>query len=129
MRDFENKKTGLNRIITAFGHTSKGFSWLSRNEAAFRQELALLVLAIPLAFVIAQTSIQLILLISSLVLVIIVELINSAIEVIVDRVGSEKHELSGRAKDIGSAAVLVALMNAFFIWAVIIFNNFLGGAN
>jgi len=114
--------TGFKRIINAFGYSMQGLRAAYHHEAAVRQELVLLILATPFAFIIARSAVELIVLISSLILVIIVELINSAIEAIVDRVGSERHELSGRAKDIGSAAVLIALLNAGVIWLIITIN-------
>ncbi|MDW3189498.1 diacylglycerol kinase, partial [Vibrio sp. Vb0932] len=87
------------------------------HEAAFRQELVLtLVLSIS-AFFLPVTTLERVLMISSLLLILIVELINSAVEAVVDRVSDDWHELSGRAKDIGSAAVFVALFLALFVWA------------
>jgi diacylglycerol kinase (ATP) len=111
---------GIKRIVNAMGYSIAGFSAAFKNEAAFRQELLLVVVLLPVAIWFGGDAIEKVLLISSLLLILIVELINSAIESVVDRVGSEQHELSGRAKDIGSAAVFLALLNAFIIWLVLL---------
>lgn len=112
--------TGIARIIRAAGFSRAGLIAAWQNEAAFRQELALLAVAVPLAFWLGNSGIDYALMIGSVILVIIVELLNSAIESVVDRIGSEQHELSGRAKDIGSAAVLIALINATLIWMFVL---------
>ena len=91
------------------------------NEAAFRQELILALILLPLAIWLGETGLEKAVLISSLLLVLIVELMNSGIEAIVDRIGSERHELSGRAKDIGSAAVLISLINVVAVWGLVLF--------
>lgn len=112
-------RTGLNRLMYAFGYSWLGFKACYKNEAAFRQELFLGALMLPLAVYFAETSIELAILLASLFLVLITELLNSGLEAIVDRVGHDHHELSGRAKDIGSAAVTVSLINVIVIWAII----------
>jgi diacylglycerol kinase (ATP) len=117
--------TGLTRIIDAFGYSMKGMRAALRYESAFRQEAALFVILLPAAFWLGQSWLQYILLIGSLLLVLIVELLNSAIEAVVDRIGDEHHELAGRAKDMGSAAVFISLANVFFIWAVIAYLRYL----
>ena len=117
--------TGIKRVINAFGYSMQGLRAAFNNEAAFRQELALCVIFVPLAFWLGQTAVERILLIGSLLLVLIIELVNSAIEAIVDRFGSEHHELSGRAKDIGSAAVFISLLNSTIIWGLIIFDHWI----
>ncbi|HIF6196160.1 TPA: diacylglycerol kinase [Vibrio parahaemolyticus] len=110
-------KTGIRRVMDATGYSIKGLKAAWTHEAAFRQELVLtLVLSIS-AFFLPVTTLERVLMISSLLLILIVELINSAVEAVVDRVSDEWHELSGRAKDIGSAAVFVALFLALFVWA------------
>ncbi|EGR0032820.1 diacylglycerol kinase [Vibrio parahaemolyticus] len=110
-------KTGIRRVMDATGYSIKGLKAAWTHEAAFRQELVLtLVLSIS-AFFLPVTTLERVLMISSLLLILIVELINSAVEAVVDRVSDDWHELSGRAKDIGSAAVFVALFLALFIWA------------
>jgi len=116
--------TGLTRIIHAFGYSMKGMRAALRHESAFRQEVALFVVLLPVAIWLGQSGVQFILLIGSLLLVLIVELLNSAIEAVVDRIGSEHHELAGRAKDMGSAAVFISLTNVFFVWVVIAWLRF-----
>ena len=110
------KNTGIKRIILAGGYSLLGFKAAFRHEAAFRQELLLTLIFIPLAFWLDVDSIRRLLMIAVIILVIIVELLNSAIEAIVDRIGTERHELSGRAKDLGSAAVLATLLLTAYIW-------------
>ncbi|AKU57700.1 diacylglycerol kinase [Vibrio parahaemolyticus] len=103
--------------MDATGYSIKGLKAAWTHEAAFRQELVLtLVLSIS-AFFLPVTTLERVLMISSLLLILIIELINSAVEAVVDRVSDDWHELSGRAKDIGSAAVFVALFLALFVWA------------
>ncbi|MEZ9398058.1 diacylglycerol kinase [Vibrio splendidus] len=113
--------TGLTRIIKATDYSIQGLKAAYKYEAAIRQELALLFVSILLAFILDLSVLERIVMLGSIVLVLIVELINSAIEAVVDRIGIEQHELSGRAKDIGSAAVMVALMFATFVWGYILF--------
>ena len=117
--------TGLKRIIKATGYSAKGLRAAFKHEAAIRQELVMLAIAIVLVCVFDLSVIERILMLGVVVLVLIVELINSAIEAVVDRVGVEHHELSGRAKDIGSAAVMVALGFAGFTWLYILFGLYL----
>ncbi|CAM3000606.1 diacylglycerol kinase [Moritella viscosa] len=112
--------TGLTRIIKATGYSWQGLRAAFKYESAIRQELLLLIIFTPIALLLDITNIEKILLVASLVLVLIVELLNSAIEAIVDRIGTEHHELSGRAKDIGSAAVFVTLCLAVFTWFMIV---------
>jgi diacylglycerol kinase (ATP) len=115
-------KTGIKRVIHATGYSLLGLTAAYKNEAAFRQELWLTIILAPFAIYLGNTGVERALLLGSLILVLIVELINSAIEAVVDRVGSEKHELSGRAKDIGSAAVMLALLNLFVIWGALLWH-------
>lgn len=117
-------KTGIARIIDAFGYSMKGFTAVWRYEAAFRQEVGLAIILIPTAFWLAQTHIELILLIASVFWVLMAELANSSVEAVVDRTGSERHELSGRAKDIGSALVFVSLVLLAIVWGIIAFHRF-----
>ena len=114
--------TGIKRIINATGYSLKGLKAAFIHEAAFRQELLLTIVLLPLAIYFGQNSIECAILIGSLFLVLIVELLNSAVESVVDRIGNEHHELSGRAKDIGSAAVFVSLVNVVVVWSIIIFS-------
>jgi diacylglycerol kinase (ATP) len=116
----EQKATGLRRIINAGGYSLAGFRACWRHEAAFRQELMGLVPLLPLALYLGRSGVERALLAGSLLLVPLVELLNSAIEAVVDRVGNEHHELSGRAKDVGSAAVFLAIAMAVVIWLLIL---------
>lgn len=120
-----NQATGLTRIIKAAGYSYKGLSAAWQHEAAFRQELVVTLLAIILAVWLDVGAIARILLIGSVALVMIVEILNSAIEAVVDRIGSEHHELSGRAKDMGSAAVSLAILLALFVWGSVLWQHFL----
>jgi len=113
-------KTGIARIIDATGYSLKGLKAAWINEAAFRQEMVLFILGVPLAYWLAQTKTDFLWLILPLFLILIAELANSALEAVVDRIGSEQHELSGRAKDIGSALVFVCLVLLIVIWSVIL---------
>ncbi len=110
------KNTGLKRIAKAGVYASQGVAAAFRHEAAFRQEALLAVIFIPLPFFLSLTSLERVVLISVTVLVMVVELLNSAIEAVVDRIGMELHELSGRAKDMGSGAVLLSLCLWVYVW-------------
>ncbi len=114
--------TGLKRIVSAAGYSVKGLRAAFRYEAAFRQEVLPALVLIPLACLLDVQVAERLLLIASIVLVLIVELLNSAVEAVVDRIGAERHELSGRAKDIGSAAVLLALTLTVCIWGTILWS-------
>ncbi|EOA6544511.1 TPA: diacylglycerol kinase [Vibrio vulnificus] len=116
--------TGVKRIIKATGYSIQGLKAAFKHEAAIRQEFALLVVAIVLATWLDVSILERITLLAVVVLVLIVELMNSAVEAVVDRIGVEHHELSGRAKDIGSAAVLVALIFAGFTWLYIVGSHY-----
>lgn len=117
-------KTGLKRLIDATSYSFKGIAACWRNESAFRQEVLLVAVLLPLSFGVAASIEQWLLLILPLLLLLLVELLNSAVENIVDRIGHEHHELSGRAKDMGSAAVLVCLLMAGLSWLAISWKNF-----
>lgn len=119
-------KTGIARVIDAFGYSMKGLAAAWRFEAAFRQEVSLAIIMIPAAFWLATNHIELILLISSVFWVLMAELANSSVEAVVDRTGHERHELSGRAKDIGSALVFTSLILLGIVWGVIAVNRFYG---
>ena len=112
-------KTGFSRLIDAFGYSWLGYKAGFKNEAAFREELFLGAIMLPTAIIFAESSIELAVLIGSLFLVLMVELLNSGIEAVVDRVSDDHHELSGRAKDLGAAAVMTALINVIVIWSII----------
>lgn len=116
------KNTGLRRIILATVYSWQGLCAAYREEAAFRQEFWAAVVMIPLVFWLDVSAVERILLIGSVLLVLVVELLNSAIEALVDRVGTDHHELSGRAKDMGSAAVALALLITLLTWGIVIFS-------
>ena len=113
-------KTGIRRLINAFGYSMAGLKAAYQNEDAFRQEVWLAVILIPLAWVLAPEALGRALMIGSILLVMVVELLNSAIEATVDRISLENHQLAKRAKDIGSAAVFVSLVNLAMIWGVVL---------
>jgi diacylglycerol kinase (ATP) len=108
------------RLYKATGYSLAGLRSTFKYEQAFRLEIYLSIILIPLAIWLSHSPIELVLLIGSWVLVMIVELLNSAIEATVDRIGSEMHELSGRAKDIGSAAVMISVLLSLFTWLTIL---------
>ena len=116
--------TGIRRIIRATRFSAQGFASAWTHEAAFRQELALVVVMTPLAFWLGRSLVETALLIAVLLLVLIVELFNSAIEAAIDRHGDEHHELSGRAKDMGSAAVFVVLVIVGVVWGAVAWQRF-----
>jgi len=111
---------GLGRLFSAFGWSMSGLKATFLHEAAFRQELLLCLILAPLALYIGKTGVEKALLLGSLVLVLIVELLNSAVEAAVDRMGKEEHDLAGRAKDMGSAAVFLSLLNVVVVWLLLI---------
>lgn len=112
---------GIQRLRNAMQFSIAGFKATWQHEEAFRQEVLLLIAACPAAFFFAENSIEVLFLISSIILVLLMELLNSAIETAIDRISLEQHELSGRAKDIGSAAVMLSIILAIIIWLVILF--------
>ena len=113
-------KTGLARVIDAWGYSIQGLRATWKHEAAFRQESIAVLLLAPCAFTVAATLTQVALLLASLFAVLAAEMINSAIESVVDRIGDEHHELAGRAKDQGSALVFIAIAAAIVVWLVVI---------
>lgn len=123
MSSYMNKprKTGLSRIIAAGGYSLQGLKAAYQNEAAIRQEIFAGIILIPFSFYLANNGIELALLLGSLLLVFLMELTNSAIEAIIDRISFEDHPLSGQAKDIGSALVFIALLVAVITWSAILF--------
>ncbi len=112
----------LGRLVKAFFYSFKGLKAAFINEVAFRQEVILSVILIPLGIWLGENGIERALLVGVILLVMIVELINSGIEAVVDRISDEHHELSGRAKDVGSAAVLIALINVAVVWLLVLIN-------
>lgn len=111
---------GLKRLVNACYFSAAGFKATWQHEEAFRQEVMLFIVTTPLALWLGHSAIEKVLMIGSVVLVLLVELLNSAVEAVVDRVGFEHHELSGRAKDIGSAAVMLSLIWAAITWSLIL---------
>jgi len=116
------QRRGLIRILYACGYSMQGFRAAISHEAAFRQELILSVLLVPVAFWLTTKPIHLMAMLGSLLLVLIIEMLNSALEAVVDRFGEELHLLSGRAKDMGSAAVFLAILNAMLIWGLVLYD-------
>ena len=118
------ENVGIRRIVNAtlFSFSGLRSAWL--NEAAFRQECVTCIVLVPAAFWIGQTALERALLIAVCLLVVIVELLNSAIEAVVDRIGTDHHRLSGRAKDMGSAAVFLSLALAGVVWGLIAWQRF-----
>ena len=113
-------KTGLTRLLNALGYSINGFRSALRHEEAFRQEVLLAVVLIPLAVISPAAGLGKALMIFSVLLVLIVELLNSAIEAAVDRISLDHHRLAKRAKDIGSAAVFLSLVNVAVVWALVL---------
>jgi diacylglycerol kinase (ATP) len=119
--------TGITRIIKAFGFSMKGFKAAWQYEAAFRQETMLAIVLFPLAFWLAENTAQLMVLLMTLFVVVITEILNSAVEAVVDRVSAEQHSLAGRAKDMGSAAVFLSLVMTAVVWGVVLYERFYAG--
>jgi diacylglycerol kinase (ATP) len=115
------KPAGFDRVIRAFGASYRGYRGAFLGEAAFRQELAVALVVIPLGLYLGKSGIERALLIAPMILVLIVELVNSAVEATVDRIGFEHHELSGLAKDMGSAAVLTSFVLLGLTWLLVLF--------
>ena len=113
-------KTGIKRLLNAFQYSVAGTLAAFKHEDAFRQEVILSIILIPLAIYLGQTPIEQALMITSILLIIIVELLNSSVEATVDRISVKRHKLAKRAKDIGSAAVFFSLVNASVIWFLIL---------
>ena len=117
-------KTGIARILSAAGNSIRGIKACWQHEAAFRQDVLVSLIFLVASFFVANTPVQWLLLVTPLFLLLIVESLNSAIEAVVDRVGTEYHDLSGRAKDIASAAVFFCLVLIVLTWGVIVWSNF-----
>jgi diacylglycerol kinase (ATP) len=116
-------KVGLQRIWLAFGYSAEGLKAALKNEDSFRQELILAAVLIPVAWFCHVPGYGKAVMIASIMLVLIVELVNSAVEAIVDRVSLENHQLAKRAKDMGSAAVFLAIINAVIVWFVVLLSD------
>lgn len=112
--------TGITRIIKAGVFSWQGFKAAYKHEEAFRQEFWLAIVLIPVGLFVGENGVEKALLVSSVLLLMLVEIINSSIEAVVDRFGSELHELSGRAKDMGSAAVFLAVVILLVIWGLVL---------
>jgi diacylglycerol kinase (ATP) len=117
------KKKGLARIWAATVYSAEGLRACFRSEEAFRIESILSVFLIPLAFILGETALETTMLLFPIVLVLLVELLNSAVEAVVDRVSLDYHELSKKAKDIASGAVFISLMTFLLIWSVLLFDR------
>ena len=115
-------KTGLRRVLNAAGYSWAGLRAAYQHESAFRQELWLALVLVPLALYLGESAVEQVLMVGALLLVLIIELLNSAIEASVDRISLEHHLLIKRAKDMGSAAVLLALLNTVVIWVLLLIN-------
>lgn len=118
------KHTGATRLFKAIGHSAAGFRSAYRTEAAFRQEVWLAAVLLPAAATLPVAPLERLMLAGSILLVMVVELLNSGIEAVVDRISLDRHDLSKHAKDVGSAAVLLSLVNALAIWSVILWGRF-----
>ena len=117
-----NKAVGLRRILLAGGNSLRALKWLVKNEAAFKQELVLLLLSIPFSFFITDNRLTQTLLIASIVLILMMEIVNTAIEVVVDRISLEMHDLSGLAKDLGSLLVLFSMALSIIVWSICVWD-------
>jgi len=113
-------EAGFRRLLSATRNSLVGLAEAARHENAFRQELILAAIFLPLAFWVGDTVLERALLVAVVLLVLIVELLNSAVEATVDRISFENHHLARRAKDVGSAAVMLALLNAAVVWLLIL---------
>jgi diacylglycerol kinase (ATP) len=116
---------GIRRIINAWGYSMAGFRACFKHEEALRQETYALIFLVPLAIWLGDSGVERALLVGSLLLVPLVELLNSAVEAVVDRFGGEHHKLSGRAKDIASAAVFLSITMAMITWILVLSPRFL----
>jgi diacylglycerol kinase (ATP) len=115
-----HKPTGITRLLRAFGYSFQGFVHTWREEAAFRQEVLLAVLVIPLGLYLGRSGVERALLVSPMLLILVVEILNSAVEAVVDRSGTERHPLAGMAKDMGSAAVMLSFALLGTVWLLIL---------
>ncbi|WP_100642495.1 diacylglycerol kinase [Alteromonas facilis] len=118
-----DKATGIKRVFLAAKNSAVGIRWMLKNEAAFRQECALLICALPFVFWMDFSLVERLLLIVSILFVMLTETINTAIEAVVDRISDEIHPLSGLAKDLGSAAVAISMVIAAAIWVIVLIGH------
>jgi diacylglycerol kinase (ATP) len=115
-----NKPTGMTRLLRAFGYSFQGFRHAWREEAAFRQELLLSLLLVPAGLYLGRSGVERAMLVSPMMLILVVEILNSAVEAVVDRSGTERHPLAGMAKDMGSAAVMLSFAMLGTVWLLIL---------
>jgi diacylglycerol kinase (ATP) len=115
-----HKPTGITRLLRAFGYSFQGFRHAWREEAAFRQEVGLSIVVIPLGIYLGRSGAERALLVSPMLLILVVEILNSAVEAVVDRSGTERHPLAGMAKDMGSAAVMLSFALLGTVWLLIL---------
>jgi diacylglycerol kinase (ATP) len=114
------RSRGLHHLVRALGCATTGLGWALRREEAFRVEAVLFVILVPAAILLGESGLARALLVASLVLVLVLELVNTALEVTVDRIGLEHHPLSARAKDVASAAVSLAMLNVVLVWGFVL---------
>jgi diacylglycerol kinase (ATP) len=115
-----HKPTGITRLVRAFGYSFQGFVYAWREEAAFRQEVMLALLVIPAGLYFGNSGVERALLVCPMLLILVVEILNSAVEAVVDRSGTERHPLAGMAKDMGSAAVMLSFALLGTVWYLIL---------
>jgi diacylglycerol kinase (ATP) len=115
-----SKPTGITRLLRAFGYSFQGFRHAWREEAAFRQEAGLALLMIPAGLYLGRSGVERALLVSPMLIILVVEILNSAVEAVVDRSGTERHPLAGMAKDMGSAAVMLSFVLLGTVWALVL---------
>jgi diacylglycerol kinase (ATP) len=115
-----HKPTGITRLLRAFGYSFQGFRQVWREEAAFRQEVGLALLVIPGGLYLGRSGVERALLVSPMLMILVVEILNSAVEAVVDRSGTERHPLAGMAKDMGSAAVMLSFALLGTVWLLIL---------
>jgi diacylglycerol kinase (ATP) len=115
-----DKPTGITRLVRAFGYSLQGFVHTWREEAAFRQEVCLAAVVIPVGLLLGRSGIERVLLIYPMLQILVVEILNSAVEAVVDRGGTERHPLAGMAKDMGSAAVMLSFALLGTVWLLIL---------
>jgi diacylglycerol kinase (ATP) len=115
-----HKPTGITRLLRAFGYSFQGFRHTWREEAAFRQEVALALIVVPAGLYFGRSGIERALLVCPMLLILVVEILNSAVEAVVDRSGTERHHLAGMAKDMGSAAVMLSFVLLGTVWLLIL---------
>jgi len=115
-----HKPTGITRLLRAFGYSFQGFRHTWREEAAFRQEVALALLVVPAGLYFGRSGMERAMLVSPMLLILVVEILNSAVEAVVDRSGTDRHPLAGMAKDMGSAAVMLSFILLGTVWLLVL---------